>query len=100
VNIRQFRDDDYGYLSRAAAHPAGFVLNLQRSLNSSDARLHCAHCRTINGVPARGKTWTGPYIKVCSASLADLHDWAGVHLRSAVPSCRTCQPPRLAAIGP
>jgi hypothetical protein len=94
MNTQQFRGDDAGYLAWTAAHPGGFVLNIQRSLNTSDGRLHHAYCHTINGFPARGRTWTGPYIKVCSPSLADLRDWARTHLRGAVPACGTCQPPQ------
>jgi hypothetical protein len=51
-----------------------------------------ADCRTITGTPARGSTWTGPYIKVCSPSLPELDSWALVNARSAVTRCGTCQP--------
>jgi hypothetical protein len=68
MSVGQFRDDDQGYLAWTAANPSGYVINIQRSLNTADARMHRADCHTINGRPARGRTWTGPYIKVCSAS--------------------------------
>ncbi len=54
MDIEQFRDDDRGYLTWTAAHAGGYVINVQRSLNPSDARLHHADCYTINGRPARG----------------------------------------------
>ncbi len=92
MDIEQFRDDDRGYLGWTAAHPAGYVINLQRSMNPGDARLHSADCHTINGRPARGRTWTGPYVKVCSASSRQLRDWASAHLRTGVPPCGTCRP--------
>ena len=38
MGTEQFRDDDRGYLTWTAAHPAGYVLNVQRDLNPSDAR--------------------------------------------------------------
>jgi hypothetical protein len=89
-SIIQFRDDDRGYLAWTAAHPGGYVLNIERSLNPSDARLHRADCHTINGQPARGKTWTGPYVKICSASAPDMNDWIRTHLPSQVRRCGTC----------
>ena len=92
MDIEQFRDDDRGYLGWTAAHAAGYVINVQRNLNPSDARLHHAGCYTINGQPARGKTWTGPYIKVCSASSRQLRDWARIHLRTELAPCGTCRP--------
>lgn len=45
--VEVFRDDDDGYLAWVAAHPTGFIVNIQRSGNSSDARLHHARCRTV-----------------------------------------------------
>ena len=57
---QQVHGDDRGYLTWAAAHPVGYVINVQRNLNPSDARLHRADCYTINNQPARGKSWTGP----------------------------------------
>jgi hypothetical protein len=93
MDIEQFRDGDRGYLTWTAAHAAGYVINVQRSLNPSDARLHRADCYTINGQPARGKSWTGPYIKVCSSSSRHLQDWARGYLRAEVVRCGTCRPP-------
>ncbi len=93
MNVEQFRDNDRGYLTWTSAHPEGYVINIQRSLNPADARLHRADCRTINGQPARGRTWTeGLYIKVCSVSAPNLLDWASAHARSGIPRCRACTP--------
>ena len=92
MDIEQFRDDDRSYLGWTAAHAAGYVINVQRNLNPSDARLHHADCYTINGQPTRGKTWTGPYIKVCSTSSRQLRDWAASTLRTEVAPCGTCRP--------
>ncbi len=69
VRIEEFRNDDPAYLGWLDSN-AGYVINIQESLNPSDARLHHAGCYTIRGEPARGRTWTGPYIKVCSPSIA------------------------------
>jgi hypothetical protein len=47
VSVELFRDDDQGYAAWLAANTRGYVLNIQRSLNSSDARVPEAGCRTI-----------------------------------------------------
>jgi hypothetical protein len=66
VSVEVFRDDDAAYLAWLAANPRGYVINIQRALNPADARAHHAGCLTITGTPARGRTWTGPYVKACS----------------------------------
>jgi hypothetical protein len=90
--MEQFRDDDRGYLCWGAAHADGYVLNIQRSLSMNDARLHSASCHTITGQPARGRTWTGPYIKVCGASPHDLDEWALAQVGARPRRCGTYQP--------
>jgi len=93
MGVTEFRDDDRGYLAWTGAHPHGYVLNIQRTLNPSDARIHRASCYTINGQPARGKTWTeGTYIKVCSVSAPDRLAWARTHASSQIPRCGACRP--------
>lgn len=92
MSVDWFQDDDHGYLAWTAAHPSGHVINIQRSLNPGNARLHRADCHTVNGRPARGNTWTGPYIKICSASVGELQDWARANLTRAIPRCGTCNP--------
>jgi hypothetical protein len=92
VSVELFRDDDHGYAAWLAANAGGYVLNIQRALNPSDARMHHADCRTITRTPPRGKTWTGPYVKACSPSLRELDTWALVHAGSAITRCGTCQP--------
>jgi hypothetical protein len=70
--IAVFQDDDDGYSSWIAANPRGYVVNIARTLRTSEARLHHAHCRTISGANPHGGPWTGPYIKLCSPEL-DTH---------------------------
>jgi hypothetical protein len=90
VSVELFRDDDRGYAAWLSANAQGYVLNIQRSLNPSDARVHSAGCGTITGTPSRGSTWTGPYVKVCSVSLPELGAWARAHASSAITRCGTC----------
>lgn len=68
------------------------LLNIQRRLNPSDARLHRATCHTITRVG--GGPWTGEYIKVCSAMLGALEDWAQAKVQTDIPGCGFCHPSR------
>jgi len=95
MSIEAFQNNDVGYLTWLAENQDGYVINIQHNLNPSNARLHRAGCRTISGVPARGKIWTGgPYIKVCSVDLDALDTWAIDHLSSSIIRCSTCEAPR------
>ena len=97
VSAREFRDDDAGYLTWLESHPDGYVLNIARSHNTAQARVHHAGCRTISGQNPRGGPWTGPYVKVCAEDLAGLEQWAVVHVRQLIQPCGTCHPNRRAA---
>jgi hypothetical protein len=92
--VQIFRDDDDGYLAWVGSYPTGFVVNIQRSGNPSDARLHHATCRTVSGTNPRRGPWTGAYVKACSADLASLDAWAIQHVGSPTTRCGTCQPPQ------
>jgi hypothetical protein len=88
MRVEEFRDRDADYLAWVAAHRSGYVINIGRS-GRGYARLHRATCGTITSRPP----FTGPYIKICSAVLAELDRWA-VHSNGTVPErCGTCQPP-------
>jgi hypothetical protein len=50
--------------------------------------LHRASCTTIT----RRALFTGPYIKVCSSSLAQLDEWAQARNGTPAPRCGICQP--------
>ncbi len=93
MSIEEFRNNDAGYLAWLAANRAGYVLNIQRDHNARDARLHRAACRTINGVPARGRTWTGgPYIKVCALDQSTLATWNSEQTGGPITPCGHCRP--------
>jgi len=77
VSVELFRDDDQGYAAWLAANVQGHVLNIRRSLNPSDARVHEADCRTITGTPTHGRTWTAPRPRIwkrqdCGPDFRDL----------------------------
>lgn len=92
MSVEFFRDNDRGYAAWLAASTGGYVLNIQRSMNPSDARVHAADCRTITGTPPRGGTWTGSYVKACSPSLTELDAWALSHGGSQITRCGICRP--------
>jgi hypothetical protein len=94
MSVEEFRNhNDDDYLRWVADHHRGFVLNIQRTCNLRDARLHLAYCETITGIPARGDTFMGDWVKVCSELLQELDSWAVQHTGSAVVRCGTCRPP-------
>ena len=71
----------------------GFVINIQRGLNPSDARLHHAHCRWISGTNQQGGPWTENYVKCCAADLHQLDAWALARVGRTTHRCGTCHPP-------
>lgn len=82
--------DDEGYRAWIAKHRGGYVINIQKSLNPTDARLHQATCDTINGDPARGEVFVGDYIKVCGLRRTGLDEWAIGTLGATVAECERC----------
>jgi hypothetical protein len=94
MSAREFRDDDDGFRAWLAAHPDGYLINIARSLNATEARVHRAGCWTISGQNARGGGWTGLYVKVCAEHLAELEQWAIDHVGEPFPRCGACHPAR------
>jgi hypothetical protein len=92
ADVDVFRDDDEGYLDWLRRHPDGLVLNCDRSPRSAYLVLHRATCRTIEGTPARGTAWTGPYIKACTVSGDALAEWAVQATGGALQPCKLCRP--------
>jgi hypothetical protein len=90
MSVCEFRDDDDGYLAWLAGNPDGYVVNILRSHRATGARLHRADCRWISGENPSGGVWTGPYVKVCAAQLADLELWTIETAGQPIRSCGTC----------
>ena len=101
MGVAEFWTDDDAYLRWVTEHADGFVINIQRSLNPGDARIHRASCHSIRGRPPRGDGFAGAYIKICCESLAELSQWARnrVHYhRAPLPPLRAAGPgPRAAS---
>jgi hypothetical protein len=47
--VHRVPDDDASYLAWLAAHCDGYVINIARTHNATQARVHHAGCRTISG---------------------------------------------------
>lgn len=90
MSSSEFRDDDAGFLAWLAEHPDGYVINIARGYSATEARMHHAGCWTISGQNPRGGAWTGPYVKVCAEDLAEVEQWAMVHVGKPIPRCGTC----------
>ncbi len=70
-----FKGDEKGYFDWLKRNRSGFVINIQRSLNPADVKLHSAMCQHI-GSRSGGPYTTRQYIKVCSLDRRELIDWA------------------------
>src|ERR1700722_11210779 len=92
MSVREFRDDDDGYLEWIAAHPDGYVINILSSHNAMAARMHRADCWTINRQTTSGKAWTDQYVKVCAKHVAELDNWANDRVGESIPRCGICHP--------
>ena len=90
--VTTFDRDGADYLRWLATHPSGYVINILRSLNAGTARLHHASCRTVNGQLPAARTWTGPYLKVCSDAAGVLDDWALEQVGASITRRGICQP--------
>jgi hypothetical protein len=87
VSIAEFRDNDEAFLTWLVGHPGGYVINIGRT-ERGYARLHRASCGTITRRPPL----TGPYIKICSESHAELGRWSANRPDVTVSNCGTCHP--------
>jgi hypothetical protein len=92
ATAHKFRDDEAGYLAWLAAHPDGYVINIARNYNATEARVHRAGCWTISRQNPGGGRWTGPYVKVCAEHLIELERWAIDEVGEEIPPCGTCRP--------
>ena len=91
VSVTLFDDgDDDGYRAWVAQHRGGYVINIQRTYNPSDARLHQAQCYTINDQPARGNVFVGDYVKVCALRRFELDHWAQQNVGALIQTCEHC----------
>ena len=88
----RFANDESGYAAWLRQHPLGFVVNCDPKPRASYIVAHRASCSTISGRPARGSTFTTPYMKVCSDSMSVLSEWALRVTSGQLRRCGRCKP--------
>lgn len=84
-----FVDDEHGFLVWRNRHWQGFIVNCNRSPNSSYLVLHKADCDSL--VRHENYTTRG-YIKVCSDSRSELERWAREDIGGELSRCGECYP--------
>jgi len=92
VSAQEFRDDE-SYLDWRNNHPHGFVINIRRSHNPSDARLHDAGCSALISQIDRDVKLADQYVKVCGNTLEEVREWATEHVGEEIVPCGTCRAP-------
>lgn len=91
--MREFIDDDQGFIGWMETNPNGFVLNTTRRPRADYLMLHRATCPHLRWRDANVH-WTKDNIKICSTNDDDLVRWAGQRLPGQPPltPCATCRP--------
>lgn len=93
--MREFSDDDEGYLGWLADHADGFVVNVERVPRPSYAILHRATCITISSMREDGAYTGRGYRKVVASDIDELRAFArsiGRFDGSFSKSCGHCVP--------
>jgi hypothetical protein len=93
MSVHEYRDDDEGYRDWMEKHRDGYVINIQRSHNPSDARLHDAECWTLTDHFELDVSLTGPYAKICGTNLDEVKAWAADNVGESIEPCGTCRNP-------
>ena len=85
-----FDDDEAAYLQWVAAHPQGFVVNLDRRRTMPQyPMLHLANDASISSA-AIGNFTTGDYIKVCGEDRTKLAQYCEREFERKLVPCRHC----------
>ena len=91
MSAHEYRDDDDGYRDWLNKHQGGYVINIPRSHSPVDAYLHDADCSALIAQIGRDVSLTGPYVKVCGETLAEVQQWATGNVRAPVSPCGVCR---------
>ena len=91
MGAHEYRDDDEGYRDWLNRNPDGYVINIQRSHNPTDAHLHDADCWTLIDQLDRDVSLSGSYVKVCGGTLEEVNEWAAKNVGEWVQPCGTCR---------
>ncbi|KXA92037.1 hypothetical protein AKJ65_08150 [candidate division MSBL1 archaeon SCGC-AAA259E19] len=89
--VKEFVDNDNGYLAWIRNNPTGFVINAERNPSKRYLKLHKATCGTITS--GKRENWTRTqYMKICSQTKEELANWAERKLAGKLDPCRICNP--------
>ena len=85
--VTVFDGDEGAYQGWLAAQGGrGYVINIFRSLNLKDSKLHCSDCGSISD--STTPYVTGDYVKVCADRLDELDEWSVREVGSKIDRCR------------
>jgi hypothetical protein len=88
--LREFRNDERGYLRWAAENPGGFIVNADEPATSPDyPMVHRSTHRSMTS-PTRENYTTGRYFKVCSDNMRELEQWARRERGRSLNPCKQC----------
>jgi len=85
--MREFRDDDAGYVNWLDAHPDGYVINISRSHRPTGSRMHRAGCRWIRST-GQPRQQTRTYVKICAERVDELEQWAIDKMLEPIQGCQ------------
>jgi hypothetical protein len=91
LRVKQFINNDSGYLRWVEKNPNGFVVNCYKRTSPSYLILHRATCVTIR-TPARTNWTTTNYMKICSLDRNDLQNLAQNKINGRLHLCKVCNP--------
>ena len=88
--VERFDSDEDSYLAWVAAHPHGFVANVDRAGAIPDYPMVHAATHALISSPRIGNFTTGDYIKLCSADLAALEQYVKTEYGRHPTRCSQC----------
>ena len=88
--VEIFDNDEAGYLAWVAAHPDGYVANMDRSGHFPQYPVvHSAKHKLVSSANI-GNFTTGDYIKLCSANLDKLEEFSTDKYGRSLTFCKNC----------
>jgi hypothetical protein len=94
--MKEFKNDEEGYLSWLKSHSSGFVVNVRREPDPDYVVLHRASCGSISSAKMLPGAYTSrSFRKWCSSELVDLKSAAKLEGRkdgTFSKHCQLCKP--------
>lgn len=86
----EFNDDETGYRAWLAAHPGGFVANMDKRRKRAEYPMVHRSSRKCVTSPNRENYTTGDYFKVCAEDIEALEKWSALDIRRPLTRCGRC----------